>query len=185
MPSPRGRRISANATVSLETKDAQDDSYTSLAQIDNCPPAADKGVHNGEVKLESPDGAELRIYLAGSAYVWQLYNGSPRPIPQVQLEIDSIRTFDANKSEFREPVNFTFRWPIFRNLGAGYLTGPEIFLRAERDHLEYWNTHGNILPWPDGDQSLRRCWRLTMNVTGLSMEWPIDVYVTWTVGKKQ
>ena len=41
-----------------------------------------------------------------------------------------------------------------------------------------------ILPWPNGDKSIIRRWRLSMKITGLSDEWPIELDVQWTLGTK-
>jgi hypothetical protein len=41
-----------------------------------------------------------------------------------------------------------------------------------------------VLPWPNGDQTSIRRWRLSVRVTGLSKEWPIELRLQWMLGAK-
>jgi hypothetical protein len=139
-----------------------------------------------DLQIRGPDDAELLIYPSGDAYVWKIRNGSLHSVEQLRLEIVSIRTFDIQKSAFREPVDFPFRWPLVKNIEAGAVTKTTIFVRFESDQLRLWNSDAMpVLLWPNGDPTAIRRWRLSMKVTGLSREWLIDLFLRWPLGTKR
>jgi hypothetical protein len=137
------------------------------------------------VQLRGPDDVELSIYPAGECYVWQLRNAGLRTLREIRLEVRTLQSFDDSKRAFREPLIFSFRWPLVKELGAGSLTEKFVFVRFEGDQVGLWNIGGShLLPWPNGDLNQTRCWRLSMNVIGLSRDWPINLCVRWTLGTK-
>jgi hypothetical protein len=157
---------------------------------------------NREIEIAGPDDVELVIGPAQQRFavsiappstirpatdcqLWSIHNNGLRSLREIQLEISVTQSFDQKKGAFRELVNLDFRWPRLNNVGAGEWTEPAIFLRADGDHLRLWNSDATpILPWPNGDKSVERRWRLSMNVIGLSDEWPIELEVRWTPAAK-
>jgi len=115
-------------------------------------------------------------------YLWRIHNRALRSLREIRLELADIQTFDDRKSALRERINLGFRWPVVRDLGAGARTNEAIFLRVDGDQVRLWNHDSTpTLPWPNGDQSPIRCWRLTVAVIGLSSEWSIQLDLRWTV----
>jgi len=150
-----------------------------------------------EIQLAGPDDVQLVIRPASNHFnlallsrsplrpptdcqVWTILNGAPRSLPQIQLEISIAQTFDDRKLAFREPVIVGFRWPALKDVGAGDWTNPAIFLWADGDHLRLSDSDAHVLHWPNGDKSVTRRWRLLVKVTGLSVEWPIELDLRWT-----
>lgn len=134
-------------------------------------------------RVTGPDDAVLLICAGGDHYLWQIHNDGLGALRQVQLEVSAVQSFHSGKREFREASGFTFRWPIIRELSAGCLCKPEIFIRIEASQLGLWNSTGqNLLPWPNGDLSSARRWRLGVTVHGLSKPWTLNIEVGWIVG---
>jgi hypothetical protein len=151
-----------------------------------------------EIEITGPDDVQLVIRPAPNRFslgilsdsgvrpatdyqLWSIHNGALRSLPEIQLEISSAQSFDDKKSAFREPVNLGFQWPSIGNVGAGAWTEPDIFLRVDGDHIRLSDKTA-VLPWPNGDETRIRCWRLNMRVIGLSKDWPIEIDVRWTLG---
>ena len=135
------------------------------------------------ISISGPDDWELQIQPSGTAYVWQIHNGSLRAARDLRLEITSVESFDAGKRSFREPTASTFRWPVIRDVPAGFFTAPVIFVRFEGNQLGFWNAVGkHLLTWPTGDPSPTHRWRLGMKITGLPSAWLIQLDMIWTLG---
>lgn len=156
--------------------------------------------NSGEIEIAGPDDVQLIIRPAPNRYrmtivpgsttlpatdyqLWSIHNGALQSVSEIRLEISSTQSFDDKKSAFRDPVNLGFRWPLLKSVGAGAWTELTAFLRVDGDHLRLWNNDAApTLPWPNGDQTRVRRWRLIMRVIGLSREWPIELDVRWTLG---
>jgi hypothetical protein len=123
---------------------------------------------------------------ASDCYLWKIHNGALQSLREIRLELTSIQTFDERKSALRERISLGFRWPVVRDLGAGAWTNEAVFLRVDGDQVRLWNHDATpTLPWPNGDQSPIRCWRLVMRVIGLPSEWPIELDLRWTVESRR
>jgi hypothetical protein len=137
-----------------------------------------------DIAIQGPDG-ELRIFLSGDHYLWNVWNDGPRDLQDVQLRIDSFQSFNFKKHAFRDAKPFNCPWPAARTLEAGDKTPDAIFVRFEHENIGFGNGNGMyLLPWPTGDSSITRYWRLNMRVDGFAEPWPIELYVRWTFGGK-
>jgi hypothetical protein len=168
--------------------------------------AMDRQRYDREIQIAGPNDVQIVIHPAPNhfsvalisrtasslvqpvtdCYLWKIHNGALQSLRGIHLELASIQSFDERKSAFRERINLGFRWPAFGDIGAGAWTNDAILLRVDGDHVRLWNNDATPeLPWPNGDQSPIRCWRLTIPVIGLSIEWAIELDLRWTVDARR
>ena len=138
-----------------------------------------------EIEIAGPDDARLVIHPAANhfrvsvipqsaiypvtdCYLWKIHNGALHSFRELRLQLTSSQSFDEKKSAFRESIDGAFRWSAIKDLGAGASTNAEEFLSVDGDQVRLWNNEApRALPWPNGDHSPIRCWRLAMTVIGL------------------
>lgn len=155
-----------------------------------------------DISIAGPDDLQLTIRVAPNryamgivsrspirpardCYLWSIQNAGLRSLSKIRLQITSARTFDQGQSAFRESVNVGFQPRAIKHLGAGEQSAPAVFVMLDGDNLLLSDTEPvRVLPWPTGDSSAIRRWRLGISVTGLSEPWLIELDLTWTLSTR-